>query len=228
APLFSQALATYRQLSDTDPKNVGALADLYRVLNDQATSYEYAANPLLAEPAGQRPDVRRRNLLAAAASLQKSAAIIAQILKLAPSQEEWKPTLANVQLRLNAAHVSLGLPSLSDAEISAAVSETVKAAASPHSSASDVDTAVNALLSIKDPALENPPIAVQMAERGVSLTHQQEASYMLLLARAQRNNQQARLAAATASRGLKLLPTVVAGQNHSRLRRLLEAQLHSD
>ncbi|MEO6803410.1 MAG: serine/threonine-protein kinase [Granulicella sp.] len=228
APLFSQALATYQHLSDTDVKDVGALADLYRVLNDQATSYEYAADPLLAEHAGQGPEVRRRNLQAAAASLQQCAATIHRIFEIAPSQEEWKPTLAKVELRLNAAHIGLGLPPLSVAEISSAVAETVKAAEGPHSAASDIDDAVNALLLTKVAALRNPSLAVQLAERGVALTHQQEASYMLLLARAQRDNQQTAAAAATATRGLKLLADLVSGQTSFRLRRLLENQLRLD
>lgn len=78
-------LCIYQQLADTDAKDVSTLADLYRVLNDQSTSYEYAVDPLLADTAGREPQMRRRNLQAAASSLQQCAATIRRIIQLAPS-----------------------------------------------------------------------------------------------------------------------------------------------
>jgi eukaryotic-like serine/threonine-protein kinase len=224
-PLFTQALGTYRQLSGSDPKDIGALANLYRVLNDQATNYEYALNPLLAEATSEVSGDRRRNLRSAATSLQQCAAVIRQILQLAPSQAGWKPVLADVELRLNTAKMALGVLPLSAAQMDAFLAEILKPAESPQASASDIDLAVRALMLTKVAALRNPSLAVRLAERGVDLTHRREANYFLLLARAQRDDGQPDAASVTAGRGLELLPPAVVGEPPSRLRRLLEAQL---
>jgi hypothetical protein len=227
APLFAGALTTYRQLSDNDSSDTGALGDLYRVLTDQAANYEYAADPLLLDSENDTRQGRQRSLHAAAASLQQCAAALQRILQLAPSQTEWKAVLADVQLRLNAVHQALGEPALSSAEISAALAETIKPTKSSQASAGDMDIAVHALLCIPVKALRNPSLAVRLAERGVSLTHRREATYLLLLARAQRADNQPDAASVTARRGLDLLPPTVIGEPRSRLRRLLEAQLKS-
>ena len=123
APLFSQALAIYQQLADTDAKDVSTLADLYRVISDQSSSYEYAADPLLADAVGKDPQIRKRNLQAAASSLQQCAATLRRIIQLAPSQVGWKSELTDIMLRLNSIQVALGMPSLSADEITMSVEE---------------------------------------------------------------------------------------------------------
>ena len=227
APLFSQAIAIYQQLADTDAKDVSTLADLYRVISDQSSSYEYAVDPLLADTVGRDTQIRKRNLQAAASSLQQCAATLRRIIQLAPSQVGWKSELADIMLRLNSVQVALGMPSLSADEITTSVEELRRTADGSHASADDIRMAVPALL-IPDTGVQDLSRAVQMAERGVEFTHRREASYMLLLARAQRANHLPALADITARRGLELLPASGSGHPKFRLRRLLEAQSQAD
>ena len=129
----------------------------------------------------------------------------------------WKSELADVLLRLNTVQIALGMPSLSANEITTSATELGRNADGPHASADDIRMAVPALL-IPGTSTQDIPRAVRMAERGVEFTHRREASYMLLLARAQRANHQPDLADMTAQRGLQLLPPGGSGHPAFRLR----------
>ena len=79
-PLFEDALKTFQRIEAADTaevKDIRALGDGRRILQDMALNYESAADPALAEVPGDR----RRNMLMARQLAEQEAAAIQQILK---------------------------------------------------------------------------------------------------------------------------------------------------
>lgn len=102
-PLFAQAAEVFHRLTDTDLKNIRALGDLARVQDDEASCFEYAADPALAAVSGDR----HRNLQAAAQLLNQEATTIRQIMKQDTVHEYWEPELAGVLIRLGSIQQTL-------------------------------------------------------------------------------------------------------------------------
>jgi serine/threonine protein kinase len=218
APLFTQAVSGFQGLVDADPKNVGALADLQRLLDDDATSFEYAADPRLAENATDRV----ANLQAEEQLLQHEVATIRQAIQQSPSPEPFNPLLAESQVRLDSVRFALHRPTSDASETLASLKVLGHAAENPRASADDIDMAVHAELNAQPASLRDTTHAVAWAERGASLTHRREATYLLLLAMAYHADRQDERAVQTAREGLTLLPAWQQGEPKARVRRLLE------
>ena len=83
-------------MADADAKDFRNLYDVKRALSEEETSYEYAANPVLAAPSSNR----RENLANDQRTLVALRATIEQILKLTSKDSDLEIDLAYTQVRL--------------------------------------------------------------------------------------------------------------------------------
>ena len=218
-PLFAQATAVFQQLTDADPQNTGALGDMQRLVEDEATSSEYAADPELTAVPGDR----EKNLRAEASFLEQEVKLFGEIMK-RDTNEPWKPQLAATLVRLGAVRSSLPGGGSDVPQMQTSLDMLRRFAEASGASANDIDLAVTALLTAKPASLRDPQAAVLLAERGVALTHRKTPGYLLLLAQAYSAEGQPEKAKAAAAEGLGLLPDWLPGTSKPRLRRLLEQQ----
>lgn len=223
-PLFEQAVQTYRRydaaLDAKGPIDVHAAGDLKRALLDEATGYEYAANPQLAA----RSADRRLNLLKAEQIYEQAAAILAKIVQQEPLNLDWKVESAYLQVRIASLQQILHSSANAEAQSKAGLSVLKVLAEKDKPSSMVLDRAVTAILNVEPNSLRDPKLAVTWSERGVALTHRKVATWMLSLAQAYRASGQTEKARATAKEGLALLPNQQPGDPKSWIRKLLEAE----
>ena len=195
-PLFAQAAEVFHRLADTDLKNIRALGDLARVQDDEASCFEYAADPALAAVSGDR----HRNLQAAAHLLNQEATTIRQIMKQDTVHEYWEPELAGVLIRLGSIQQALHQPSDAETISRKNLAIVKRFAAKEQASLSNIDLAIAALLNVQPSSLKEPKLAIDFAERGVFLTHRKSATSFLELAQAYRADGQTEQTIAAAKR----------------------------
>jgi len=216
APLFEQSVAIVARTADQDPKDTRALFDLVTVKDDEAKSYEDAADPVQAA----KPGDRRANLVLAEKNLAQAAAGLERLLKLDPANDVWKAFLAGAQVRIGVIRAALHMPGVSEDTSRMALAALKEVAAKPQASPMAIDQAANAFLTVEPAILRNPPFAIACAEREVAMSHAREPSKLLTLARAYRASGQTEKARATAQQGLALLPPP--GSVKPNIRKLLE------
>jgi tetratricopeptide (TPR) repeat protein len=176
-PLFEEALEISQRIAAQDPKDFRALFDVATVLDDEAKSYEDAADPVVAAKA----DDRRVNLVLAEKKLAQAAADLERLLKQDPANDVCKSFLGFIQVRIGTIRRILHTPGASD-ELSrrglAALKETAeKDQASPMV----LDQAANAFLTVEPTTLRNPQFAISCAEREAAMSHEKTPSRMLTL-----------------------------------------------
>jgi eukaryotic-like serine/threonine-protein kinase len=220
---FSQVLPVLQHLSDADPKDVNALADVWRILDAQAVSDEEAGNGDLS-PIGLAE--QRRYRLAALAALEQEADTVRKSIQFSPLHEQWDQAMASVTIRIGVLKHQLGLPSDSAAITQRSLKLLLKAAQGPQAAAGDIAAAVEAELNAEPASVRDPVVTLRLAEQGVEITHNREATYLLLLAKAYRATGDTDHAAQSATRGLALLAPAKSGIAVSRLRVLLTQQLN--
>jgi tetratricopeptide (TPR) repeat protein len=219
-PLFEQAIQTHQRFVDADPKDTRSLRDLKRTLEDEASSYEYAASPVLAARARDL----RKNLVNADRALRALKLSIDQLLRLTPKDSELEPELANVQVRIGIVEHLLR-DSREELPRSQAALRTLRSAAAKDVASSMVlDLVVTAFLRAEPVFLRDPRFAVIYAERGVTLTHRKTPEWLLSLAQAYRSAGQIQQGRSAAKEGLALLPVLRPGEPKARIRKLLELE----
>ena len=222
-PLFEQAVQTFQHYAALDakgPLDVHAAGDLKRALLDEATAYEYAADPALA----MRPADRRLNLLKAQHIYEQAAAILARIIQQEPLNQDWKVESAYLQVRVASLQQILNTGSKGESQSKAGLSVLRSIAEKDKASSMVLDRAVTALLNAEPTSLRDPKLAVTWSERGAALTHRKVATWMLSLAQSYRASGQADKSRTTAKEGLALLPNQQPGDPKSWIRKLLEAE----
>jgi hypothetical protein len=201
-----------------DTKDFRALFDVVTVLDDEAKSYEDAANPVLAD----KPAERRVNLIHAEKTLVQAAADLEQLLKQDPANDVWKAFLASTQVRIGVIREALHVRGASD-ELSRKGLATLKeVAAKRRVSPMVLDQAANAFLTAEPASLRNPQFAVSCAEREVAMGHGSMPSRLLTLSQAYRAAAQMEKSRAAAKEGLALLPASQPGSSKPNIRKLLE------
>jgi serine/threonine protein kinase len=206
-----------------DPKDLRALNDVLFSLDRQAEDFEEEADPAL----GASIDDRRRNLAAAEKPLIEERAGLERMLRLDPSQTEWRPVLADVQVRLGSIQFILH-HGQNPAELVRKGLATLRGLIEKEqSSPGTLDTAARNLLIAQPATLRDPHLAVSCAERVVILTHRRIPARLSLLAQAYRAAGQIEKSRAAAKEGLALLPTSQPGSVKPRIRKLLEIQEQS-
>ncbi len=219
-PWFEKAFQTQKQLEAVDPKDLRAVADLAVLLDDEASSFEDAANPALTAVPGDR----RRNLLAAEGALEQAVAADEQLVKQDSGNEKWREDLAHQQVRLGTVREMLGPPGNSTALARKGLGVLKTLADQAQASPLTLDLAVSSTLSVEPPSLRDPKAAVVWAERGVALSHRRTPEWLLLLAQAYHTAGQVEKGRVAAAEGLALLPTLQSGATKPRIRKLLEME----
>jgi eukaryotic-like serine/threonine-protein kinase len=220
APLLDQALTIQKQIAAADPKDTRSLFDVYVDLTQAAENYEDAADPALATD----PRISRRNLALAAPLLKQAESIALQLLKQNPSNDDWKASLADVQVRLGTIEQNLNT-SDDSAALSAAGLATLKELTAKHGDSVLIfDMEAAALLNVKPQTLRDPAWAIACTQHEALLTKRKQPSVLLSVAQAYRSAGQIEKARAAASEGLALLPNVNAGAAMTRTRKLLQLE----
>jgi hypothetical protein len=217
--LLAEIVQVHSKLVAGDPEDQRALLDLEIDLDHQSQTYETAADPDL----GATAEVRRRNLAAAEPILVHETAVLEEMLRLNPDQEELRPVLADAQIHLGIAQIELRRDPSAAGRIAAALA-VLRQLSAKQNSASELDVAAQDLLIAEPLNLRDPSLAVRDAERAVALSHGKFPALLLTLAKAYRANGQIDRARATARKGLALLPAPAPNAVPSNIRRLLEMQ----
>ena len=216
-PLFEASTTIYQKIAAADPKDARALRDLNRLLTNETSSFEAAADPLLAAPGSSASN----NIAAEKKFAGERAEVLQRLLKSTPQDASLQLELASVTVVRDA------LSSSSDPEAlqrdRAALKLLVSAVANSESSTMQLKLAFHAFTKAKPDTLRDPAVALRCAERGVLLTRRRDPSWLLSLAQAYRATGDTKQAASTAKEGLALLPNDPANQTF-RLRKLLQSQ----
>ena len=223
-PFFDQALAIQKQIAAQDPKDSRSLFDVYVDLSQESYDYEDAADP----PFATDPGDRRRSLARALPLLKEAESILLQLLRVNPSNDNWRAALADIQVRLGTTEQDLGMLENS-AALSATGLATLKNLAAKHPNTALIfDMEVDALLNVKPVSLRDPQLAVESSLRQALLTRRKEPNVLESLAEAYRSAGQFEQARAAANEGLALMPAVSPGSPTPRIRKLLqlEAEAH--
>ena len=221
-PLFEKAVQIHEQFAKADPQDVRALADLEVILDDEAVSFEEAA-----EAASSRTSdaaERRRNRIAAEALLVRGEGALETMLKQDPHNDGWREVLASAQVRIGTIRAQEHLPGDSEALAKKGIATLKELSAKPQASVMILDQTVRALLDVEPVSLREPRFAVACAERAAELSHRKTASLLLSLAQAYHASGQIERARATAAEGLALLAPQASGAPKPRIRRLLEVE----
>jgi tetratricopeptide (TPR) repeat protein len=222
-PLYAQALEITQRIASQDPKDLRALYDVVTVLDDEATSYEDAANPVLAARAGER----RVNLTLAEKTLVQSAADLEQLLKQDPSNDVWKAYLANTQVRIGIIRGVLHSANASGELSRKSLAVLREVAGKDQASPMVLDQTANAFLLAEPASLRNAQFAVSCAEREVAMSRGKIPFRLLTLAQAYRASGQIEKSRATAMDGLALLPALQPGSAKPNIRKLLENEVQT-
>ena len=222
-PVYDQVVKISREFVAKDSQDLRALTDLQVILDDQAVSFENAANPVLASPTNNMGADRLRNLAAAEKLYAQFASIFETILKKDPTNESWKVNHASAEVHLGTLQQQLHMPGDSADTSRKGFTTLREMAGSPEASPYVLDQATSAAIMIEPQELRDPAFAVQIAERGVAISHRKTASWLLSLAQAYRADGQTAKSVATAQEGLRLLPPLKPGTLKPRMRKLFEA-----
>jgi tetratricopeptide (TPR) repeat protein len=223
-PLFEETLAINRRMAAQDAKDFRALYDVVTVLDDEAKSYEDAADPVLAA----KPGEWRASLIQAEKKLAEATTDLERLLKQDSANDVWKALLASIQVRISVVAGILHNPGVSDESSRKALAALKEVAGKNQVSPMVLDQAANAFLTVEPASLRSPQFALACAEREVAMSHATTPSRLLTLAQAYRASGQIEKGRATAKEGLALLPALQPGSVKPNIRKLLEneAQPH--
>lgn len=215
--LFREVYQSDLKRQNVDPLDVRLLEDLIGDLNDEATGYEYAADPALAHD----PAHRRSNLQEAAALYAQAVLLAEKFLHQEPANEDLQETRAELILRVNSLRALLHSPGEDDAQARGEINKLRRFA---HDNAAPYMfyTVAAAYLRVEPPSLRDPAFTLHCAQQAVERSFATTAEMQLTLAQAYRAANQKPKSREEAKRGLALLPAQRLNEPKPRLRKLLE------
>jgi len=219
-PIFEKSRAITQKSVTQDPKDLRALYDLVVVLDEEATSYEDAADPLWAVI----PSERSRNLSLAEKDLKQAADSLARIISQDKTDIEKSAYLGLFQVRIGTIEAILHLPTASEELARKGLSALRQAAENKDASPLILDQAASAFLMVEPASLRDARFALACAERQAAGSLEQMPFRLLTLARAYRAVGQIDKSRTVAEKGLALLPALQPEKPKSNIRRLLEFQ----
>ena len=223
APLFAQSLEISKHLAAQDPKDLRAALDVVIALQDQAVNYEDAADPILAAD----PSDRGSNLRLALKIRTQVATGLERLLKQEPNNDSWKAMLAYTQVHMGSFNYVLHNTKDAD-ELSRTGLATLKQlAGKDQASATTLDQAADAFLTVEPASLRDLRFAVSCAEREVALSHRKMPFRLLTLAQAYRASGQVEKGRITANEGLALLPALPPASVKPNIRKQLEDEIRT-
>ncbi|MGA7833524.1 MAG: protein kinase [Terracidiphilus sp.] len=221
--LIEGIVQSFQRLVAADSQDLRALNDLQVGLAQSAAIFDTESNPALAASTRNR----RQSLSQEEKSLNQELAVLEKLIKKDPSQDSWKPFLADTQVRLGSIQFILhgredslimekkGLVTLRELASQAQASPAI------------LDQAAQDFLNAEPASLKDPHLALSCAERTVTLSHRKLPSRLLTLAQAYRAAGQAEKSRAAAKEGMALMPPLEPGSAKPHIRKLLEIQAMS-
>jgi hypothetical protein len=217
ARLFRDVYQSDFKLQNADPLDIRLLEDLIGDLTDEATGYEYAADPALA----RNPADRRSNLKMAAALYAQAVPIAEKFLRQEPANEDLQETLAELILRVNTLRAMLHSPGEDDAQARRQLN-TLRRFARGDAAPAMLYAIADAYVHVEPPSLRDPEFALNCAQRAVKLSFGKTAAMQLTLALAYRAATQTARCREEAKKGLALMPAQRLNEPKPRLRKQLE------
>jgi tetratricopeptide (TPR) repeat protein/predicted Ser/Thr protein kinase len=221
APLFDQAVTIQKEIAAADPKDTRSPYDVFVDVTQAAYSYQDAADPAFQTD----PGIRHRNLALALPLLKEGQSIALQLLKQNPSDEDWKTSLADTQVRLATVEHDLHTSDDSAALAREGLATLKELVATHPDSLMILDAAVPGFLTVEPLVLRDPPFAIRCAEHQALLTRRKEPRVLLSVAQAYRFTGQIEKARAAAKEGLALLPPANTKTRTPRMRQQLELEV---
>jgi hypothetical protein len=223
-PLFDQVVEFERKMVALDPQDLRALADLEVILDDQAVGLETAANPALAASGSGSNKERGRILAEACDTLREVIAIMDRMLRLDPTNGNWKFVRASAQVRLATDESTLNQGQDAESLARSGLTALREMAQSKDTSAMVLESAAAAFATVQPASLRDPHFAVDCATRAVGQSHRQRPAVLLTLAQALHAAGQFDQVRQVAKEGLALLPPQPPGTARSNIRKQLEAE----
>jgi tetratricopeptide (TPR) repeat protein len=220
ARLFHDVYQSDLKRQHADPLDVRLLEDLIGDLNDEATGYEYAATPALAQVAADR----RRNLSMAASLYAQAVPFAEKFLRREPANEDLQETLAELELHVNSLHAQLHSRNEDDVQARKQLN-TLRRMAHDNAAPAMLYAVADAYLQVEPPSLRDPEFALNCAQRAVERSLGKTAAMQLTLAQAYRAAGQITRGRQEARMGLALLPAQRINDPTPRLRKLLEIEV---
>ena len=199
---FEQSRAILHRVAADDPKDLRALFDEVTVLDDEARSYEDAADPLFTTDAA----VRRANLVVAGQRLAEAIGDVERLLRHDPANDIWKADLGQMQVRAGIVARALHGAGIADQSTRKGLAALREVAEKPQASPLVLDQAANAFVTAEPVSLRNPPLAVLFAERENEMSLEKTPYRLLTLSRAYRASGQVDKSRTAAQEGLTMLP----------------------
>jgi tetratricopeptide (TPR) repeat protein len=217
AQLFREVYESDLKRQNADPLDVRLLEDLIGDLDDEATGYEYAADPALARnPAERRSDLKRAETLYA-----QAVPLAEKFLRQEPANEDLQETRAELVLRVNSLRAVLHSPGEDDAQARGEIS-TLRRLAHDNAAPLMFYAVAAAYLRVEPPSLRDPQFTLHCAQRAVERSFATTAEMQLTLAQAYHAANQMTKSREEAKKGLALLPAQRLSEPEPRLRKLLE------
>jgi tetratricopeptide (TPR) repeat protein len=224
AAIYDDLVRADRARMAQDPVNVALQEDLESDLVDQATGYQYAADPVLAA----HPDdlqARRRNLTAALNLELQALEIVRLALQRNPGSVIWKLERAMQQMEVGSLRASLGSEQQGARLVREAMS--VLRASAKSDDINMQQCIANEFLEAEPASLRDPAHALIYAQNTVNFSHGKTPSMLLTLSQAYRAAGQTDKSRATANEALALLPPAPTSGPKSRIRKLLEIEVQT-
>jgi serine/threonine protein kinase len=202
-----------------DPLDIRLLEDLIGDLSDEATGYEYAADPALASNPADRP----RYLRMAADLYEQAIPMTEKFLSQQPANENLQETLAELKLRVRTLRVLLHLPVESEAQARSELG-VLRKLGRDNADPFMLYSVALVYLYVKPSSLRDPQFALHCSQRAVERSFGTTSEMQLALAQAYRATGQIARGREEASKGLAVLPAQRPNEPKPRLRKLLEIE----
>jgi len=216
---FEQVRTLLQRFVDLDPHDARALNDLEACLENEAECYEDRAEGIFPGATKNR-NADARNALRL---LTDARRILERLLDQEPGNTLWRTGLGAVLIRISASQHAVH-PDESSLDLAQKGLAILKdAGRQENAGGSDLDMVATGLITVEPARLRDPKLAVQYAEKIVTLSHRQKPGFLLTLAQSYRLAGDPDRARATAREALALLPAH--SSSPSRIRKLLETEL---
>lgn len=217
---FKRARGAYDQFAAADPKDTRAQYDLVVELNNEALTYIDMLDPVLnPHQEGQQEHAKQAGEL-----LERTIKTLEHLVALEPGRLNWATNLAYNKVLAGTLKQGQRDHAEGAQQAASGLASLRACALEPDASIPALDMAASTLLTVRPARLRDSELALQFAERLVTLTHRRKPNFLLLLAQACHAAGQIEKARATAKEGLVLLPSTQPGVSKPRLRRLLELE----
>jgi len=217
ARLLREVYQSDLQRQSADPLDIRLLEDLIADLNDEATGYEYAADPALA----RNPTDRSTNLKMAETLYEQAIPLAEKFLRQEPTNQDLQETLAELLLDVNSLRAELHSPGEDDAQARGELN-TLRRLAHGNADPFMFYSVADAFLRVEPLSLRDSRFALYCAQRAIERSFGTTVEMQLALAQAYRAANQIANSREEAKKGLALLPAQRPNEPKPRLRKLLE------